>query len=364
MPDRAEPSTCFIELGEHTAVLARARLDTGPRLITDLREIWLGDPGTAPAEIGEFFRSVSPAEAVVLLRPRGRSVLRATPDQAVKINGPAAVRQLLLSRFGPAGESAAWAWCASDTGFPPTAGQVWLLDVLLAPGGGEAFDQLQDWGITPLRCQSSRLTMAGALAGTIGTMPADLPLLLCDLGETRTDLLVITGAGLAGFATVAAGLGLVVDTLQAALDLRMRGTALRLLFGQGYDFAELAPKLVRPLANQLKPALAGLSKRPVRLVCSGLGDGQAWAVNALGEALGLKALTLDTVAWAKARGLAFADHVRSNDLPPAWLGLLSTVAAFDPDDPAGAVPWQPAFQKIPAPARRMAPEAPRAAKIT
>ncbi len=179
-------------------------------------------------------------------------------------------------------------------------------------------------------------------------MPADLPLLLCDLGETRTDLFVITAAGLAGFATVAAGLGAVVDNLQAALDLRMRGTALRLLFGQGYDFAELAAKLVQPLANQLKPALAGLPKRPVRLVCSGLGDGQSWAVTALGEALGLKVLALDTGAWAAARGLDFAEHVRVENLPPAWLGLLSAVAAFDPDDPTATVPWQPEFQDTPA----------------
>ncbi len=164
MPDGAEPSTCFLELGEHTAVLARAQLGSAPRLITDLREIWLGDPGTAPVEIREFFQSHTPAEAVLLLRPHGRSVLRATPDQAMKINAPAAVRQLLLGRFGSSGAQAPWAWCASDSGLPPSVGQIWLLDVLLAPGGGESFEQLQAWGISPLRCQSSRLTLAGALA--------------------------------------------------------------------------------------------------------------------------------------------------------------------------------------------------------
>ncbi len=346
------PTLCFLELGEQTVVLARVRLGPKRREVEELREVWLGDPGNALAAIREFVPAGGKPGSVVLLRPRLRSIVRASSDQSMRVTDAAAVRRLLSHRFDHAGASAAWAWCASDSGGPPAIGQIWLLDVLLAPGCAETFGQLARWGVAPLHSQSARLALAGALAGTVGALPSAVPLLLCDISETRTDLLVITAGGVQNVVTVAAGLGTVADALQAALKLRLRGTAVRLLHGPDYDFTGLGAKIMQPLANRLKPALASLRQRPATLVCQGLCDGQAWPAATLAAALGLQPFGLDVAAWAEARHLVFSRGIQSDRIPPAWLGLLGAVAAFDPVHPEAAAPWQARFNDVPGSANR------------
>ena len=343
------PATSFLELGEQTLVLARARTGPGLRTVDELCEVWLGEPDAALATIREFVPAGA-AGPVVLLRPRSRSTLRATADQGAKIADEDGLRQFIRHRFDAAGQQAGWAWCAPEAGGPPAPGRPWLLDVLLAPACAETFEQLALWGIAPLRCQSARLTQAGALVGALGSEPAAAPLLFCDIGETRTDLLVITPRGVESIATVAAGLGLVVDALQAALQLRLRGTALRLIFGGEYDFTELGAKIFQPLADRLKPALAGMRQRPVSLVCSGLCDGQPWGTAAFADDLGLRPFSLNLAGWAAAKSLGFASGLQVDTIPPAWLGLLSAVAAFKPDEPEAVLAWQPCFIDTPVPA--------------
>jgi hypothetical protein len=341
------PTLGFLELGEQTVLLARARFGQGRRVVEEVREVWLGDPENALAAIREFVPGRGMPGPVVLLRPRMRTIVRASAEQAMRVTDAAAVRRMLSHRFDSAGAQAGWAWCASDTGGPPAIGQTWLLDVMLAPGCGETFGQLTRWDVAPLRSQSARLALAGALAGTVGSLPAATPLLLCDIGETRTDLLVITAGGVQNVVTVAAGLGTVVDALQAALKLRLRGTAVRLLHGPAYDFSGLGAKILQPLADRLKPALTSLRQRPAALVCQGLIDGHTWPALNLAAALGLPPFTLDVTAWAGARSLAFSGEIQTDRIPPAWLGLLGAVATFDIAQPAAPLPWQPSFNDVP-----------------
>ena len=343
------PTTSFLEVGEQTVVLARARLGRGPRLVEELAEVWLGDPEFATTVIHEFLPAGAATGPVVLLRPRSRSTLRATADQATKVTDEGAVRQFIRHRFDAAGERAGWAWCTAEAGDRPTEGRLWVLDVMLSPGCAETFEQLTRLGVAPRRIQSARLTEAGALVDAVASQPASGPVLLCDIGEARTDLLVISPRGVENVATVAAGLGLAVDALQAALQLRLRGTALRLIFGGEYDFAELGAKIFQPLAERLRPVLAGMRQRPASLGCYGLCDGQGWAATALAGVLGLQLLKVDMPGWAAARDLAFAKGIQADAIPPAWLGLLRAVAAFQPSDPDAVVPWQPCFFDTPAP---------------
>ncbi len=340
----------FVELGEYSLILAKANLTQKPRIVDDLREVWLGDAAAVEAAVKEI-KGEQKAKAVALLRLKNRAVLGSDAAIAKRVSTPAAVDDFLKEAVGADHVPANWAWVSQKDGKTPEGGNGWLLDSNAATTTQEALDKVTGWGFELLRVQSGPLASVGALVSAAKSAGA---ILLCDIAETKTFLAVVTAGGVTGFSSIAVGFDALAEATQAALGLKFRGSAARLMFNESYDFADAAAKIAEPLAVAVKAALPSLGgTAPASLVCTGILARQSWLSGALAAAVGLKPLTLDG-GWAASAGLSLTGKAPT-DVPPSWLGILGAISAYEPRNPGAANAWNPVFTNTPVAAAAVIP---------
>jgi TonB family protein len=363
-----DSSDYFIELGENNLIIARTNLSQRPRLVNELREIWLGDAAGVEAAIGEIKAAGVTGKAVTLLRLKQRSAFYGDSALAQKIKTAAGVEDFLKQSLGAENVPAAWAWVGAKDGRPPENGINWVLDATPVTVTDEAIAKIKAWAFDLLRCESAALSLAGGLATVARSTPAGFPVLFCDVSEVRTHLYLITAQGISAQATAEAGFDALAGSTQEALGLKFRGSAARLLFNETYDFADSAAKIVEPLAAGIKQSLPALGAvAPESIVCGGILAKQAWITQSLATGLGLKVFATDAGAWAASNGVSFGGNVKADTIAPSWLGLLGAVAAYEPRNPGAAAPWHPVLTATPVAAPpfvpAIAPEPPKPAVV-
>ena len=334
----------FVELGEYNLIIARATLGQRPRTIEAVREIWLGDAAAADTALGELRPAGTSAKAIALLRLKAHTTLLADAGQSKSIATTDAVESFLGSQLGAENLPASWTWVNASNGLPPQGGARWALDAASAANAEEALGKLRGWSFELVRCQSGPLTLAGGLS----TAAQGAPILLLEVSELKTTLIAISNQGITALATVPVGFDALAGSTQAALGLKFRGSAARLMFNESYDFNETALSIVEPLINAVKGALPSLgSTAPTQLVCSGILARQTWIVQALAKGLNLTPLALDIAAWASARGLTFGSEVSASNVSPSWLGVLNAAASYEPANPGASKAWNPLLSGTP-----------------
>lgn len=356
----------FVELGENGLVIAKTNLSQRPRVVDEVREVWLGDAAGVDAAIKELRGEGEKSKAVALLRLKARTLFGSDAATAKKVGNAAAVEQFLKDSLAADQLPAHWAWVSQKDGRAPEGGAPWLLDAMPHASTEEALAKITGWSMELQRCQSAPLALYGAIATAARTAQVNTPILVCDVSEAHSFLVNVTSQGVVGFANATVGFDALAEATQGALGLKFRGSAARLLFNESYDFADSAAKIVEPLAVGIRLALPSLGTAPTHFVCSGILARQGWITQALASALSLKPLALDASAWAAAHGVTLSSKV--TEVHPTWLGVLHAISAYDSRNPGAAAPWNPILTGTPVAAPAVIPaiiqEPPPAAKPT
>jgi hypothetical protein len=155
-------------------------------------------------------------------------------------------------------------------------------------------------------------------------------------GEAEASLAWVGASGVQAVASAPAGYTQLFEAVQQGLGLKFKAAAGKLFYNDNYDFSDAAPKITASLAEALRPSLA---TRPAAcLYLAGLTPGQAWLVQNLAPALGLKPLAVSGAALATRFGLDAAGV----SLSPASGAVLSLAAAG-----AGDAAWvQPTLEVL------------------
>lgn len=177
---------------------------------------------------------------------------------------------------------------AAGTAPDPARPAPWVL----AAVGGAAFaaakEALAALGLTPADLTLAAPTHLGAVGGSLAAGETALVVIP---GDDEAALVWVGAGGVQAVAGGPVGYGKIFEAVQHGLGLKFKAAAGKLFYNDNYDFSEAAPKIAAELAEALKPALEG---RPAAVLhIAGLTPGQAWLVQGLGSALGLK-------AWAPA----------------------------------------------------------------
>ncbi len=332
----------FVELGEYSLILAKTNLNQRPRAVEELREVWLGDAPGIEAALKEI-KGEEKAPAVALFRLKGRVI--AAPDAATakRLASGAGADEFLREILGADKLPANWAVVSQKDGRPPENAQG-LLDAVPTTATDEALAKVSGWSFDLQRCGSATLALTGALSAA--AKAANASILLVDVSETASFLIGISAFGVTGFVASPVGFDALAEATQAALGLKFRGSAARLMFNESYDFSEAGAKIVEPLANAIRSNLSNVGTTPSALVISGVLARQTWLTQALITAVGLKPLSFDLKAWASTQGLTLGGKIPA-DVAPSWLGVLGSISAYDPLTPGAAVPWNPVFSNTP-----------------
>lgn len=243
----------------------------------------------------------------------------------------------------------------------------------------EAVANATSTGAKALKLYCRGLNVLGALVDGVQSGKLDKPVLMLDILNASTRLIVASKDSVTDLGSIDTGTDAILEQVMAALGLKFPGSAAKLFYGDLYDFDEHAAKLVSALSEKAKARLDEFTgKIPAvgYLYASGLPSSRTQLLGGkLAEALGLakaaSPLVLegsDLPSYFGGAALGLAKLVETSGNAPWTLNLAepeadaaSLVAKLAPKPAAPAPAPAPAAPAKPAaPAQAAKPAAPAA----
>ena len=343
----------FLELNEYFLLAARTSSLGGPPVIEDLREAPL-DSKTA---VSQLLNTVFPdtkkgtARAICALRPRLRFFHLAEDSETRQYSTPTALRAF-VSHSQQAGTGASEIIALqTSSGMPLNAsGKVdgrWIFEGSPRDSLAAMQATVHGWKLAPFRVESATLAMLGAIHAEQQVNKASPLLLVWEIGETTSDLFLISSEGLMAAKRLAFGFDKVADSVQTEMGLKAKETAAKVFFNEFYDFSENGAKITARISPSLLPEIVDLvpaeARASVMLLCTGLPSKQAWFNEHMARSLSLASWQPDVVGWCSRAGLSFIGNTLQVSLSPVWLGLLGVISAFQADKPDADIAWHPVW---------------------
>ena len=343
----------FLELNEYFLLAARTSSLGGPPVIEDLREAPL-DSKTA---VSQLLNTVFPdtkkgtARAICALRPRLRFFHLAGDSETWQYSTPTALRAF-VSHSPQAGTGASEIIALqTSSGMPLNgSGKVdgrWIFEGSPRDSLAAMQATVHGWKLAPFRVEAATLAMLGAIHAEQQVNKASPPLLVWEIGETTSDLFLISSEGLMAAKRLAFGFDKVADSVQTEMGLKSKETAAKVFFNEFYDFSENGAKITARISPSLLPEIVDLvpaeARASVMLLCTGLPSKQAWFNEHMARSLSLASWQPDVVGWCSRAGLSFIGNTLQVSLSPVWLGLLGVMSAFQADKPDADIAWHPVW---------------------
>jgi hypothetical protein len=216
----------FLEFNESFLLAARTVSSGRPLVIEELREASLDNKSAVDQALSAVFPATGATTPNVLcsLRPRNRFFLLATEKDTPKIPSLAAMRALVgNSPFASAGPSELIGVDA-HSGLPIDGKSGNRL--LLAGAPKESLDGMRatlgEWKIAPSRLVAATVGLLGVISAEQQRAKAG-PVLVWEIGESTSDLFLVSAQGLEIVKRLPFGLDRVADGVQAELNLKFRG---------------------------------------------------------------------------------------------------------------------------------------------
>jgi TonB family protein len=339
----------FLELNESFLLAARTVTAGRPTVIEEIREASLDNKPAVSQALSAVFPAAGPATLGVVcsVRPRARFFLLASEKDTPKASSLAALRTLAgNSPFASSGPSEL-VGVDARSGLPldGKTGSRWLVAGAPKDSLAAVRTMLGEWKIAPSRLEVASASFLGVVLAE-QQRAKGAPALVWEIGETASDLFLISAQGIENVKRLPFGLDRVADGVQAELGMKSRGAATRIFFNEGYDFSEIGPKIASRVAGSLLPAIAeitGSSGTPAALICTGLSSKQNWFSQQIAKALNLVPLQPDAAVWSNAAGLTFVGNTLQPKLSPTWLGLLGMMSAIPADRAEPESAWHPGW---------------------
>ena len=212
---------------------------------------------------------------------------------------------------------------ANGLALDPSRATPWLMTAVDSSACASARETLTGLGLAPAEFGLAAPVHLGVVASSLS---ADEVVLVLVPGEDDASLVWVSAQGVKAIAAAPIGFAKIFEAVQLGLGLKFKAAAGKLFYNDNYDFSDVAAKVAVPLADAIKPLLQG---KPAvsALHIAGLTPGQAWLVNHISSALGIKPWTPAVATLASKLGLESGVAAQ----PISSLGTLAVAAAGSGD---------------------------------
>jgi TonB family protein len=339
----------FLELNDSFLLAARTVTPGRPTVIEDIREASLDNKAAVSQALGAVFPAAGAAvvRVVCSVRPRDRFFLLASEKDTPKASSLAALRALAgNSTFSDAGPSEL-VGIDAHLGLPLDGkpGSRWFVAGAPKESLSGVRAALGEWKIAPSRLEAATVSLLGVVQAE-QQRSKGAPALVWEIGESTSDLFVVSARGIEAVKRLPFGLDRLADSVQAELGMKSRGAATRIFFNEFYDFSEVGPKIAARVAGSLQPAITeitGPGGAPGALICTGLASKQNWFGLQLAKALNLSPWGPDLTTWCNSSGVTFVGNTLQPKLSPLWFGLLGMMSAIPADRADTEAAWHPGW---------------------
>ncbi|MDD2763844.1 MAG: hypothetical protein PHE83_07735 [Opitutaceae bacterium] len=212
-----------------------------------------------------------------------------------------------------------------------------IKEVLLC---GEATAELQaaqrrflDLGVHPRRLEISSLPVLGGVQSYQAINADSQPAAVVEIDLQRTYVFILGKNGVHTPAPIEFGFNVLIETARRELGIEDAATARARLFAGDAELVARAPRLLRQLVRNLKPAIdyfeLQTGQRVNDLYCTFLPPDLEWLAQTLAASIEMQVLPVDCAAWLKALNLTCSDDLSAR-LAPHWLSLFSLIARLGP----------------------------------
>lgn len=212
---------------------------------------------------------------------------------------------------------------ANGLALDPSRATPWLLAAVDSGAAASAKETLSSLGLAPAELVLAAPAHFGVVASSLA---ADEVALVLVPGEDDASLVWVSAQGVKAIVSASVGYAKIFEAVQLGLGLKFKAAAGKLFYNDNYDFSDVATKVAAPLADAIKPLLQGKPAVSV-LHVAGLTAGQAWLVNQLSAALGIKPWTPAVPALTTKLGLEASVAPQ----PTSSFGVIAVAAAGSSD---------------------------------
>jgi len=330
----------FVELGEESALIARASAFEGPLVVEEMREVPAADDAVLKQAVAEVVGKRSSSaymHARCGIFPAKRLVRRITLDPK-RIKEQAYFPEICTQQFriDPDKWTIAVLNAGDGTDFDSSRSNPGK-EVIFAGGQHEDLLALQErllgLGVFPERLELGTLVALGGLADYHTEVQLKTPTLVLELDGEATQAFIVSAGMLDMSRSIPHGLEAMVSVVQKELNLKDEESARKLFFSNTFDFTNMGGILTRKLVKELQ-SLIGFYEVQTgqsigRVLCTRLPSKLAWLGGALAKELGVEQFKIDFGAWLKSHEIALPAATAASNLDPKWLGIFSLMISHD-----------------------------------
>jgi hypothetical protein len=327
----------FFDLAGDTALMARTTGMTAPFVIEELREVPVGDP----AELADAVRTLAGvrgsgyATACCAVYPNSRLVAR-LPIEARKLRDEGYLAQHASDTLKIDAAAFTLVPISSTEGTELAALKTPPKEILVCGAPSAEIvtyqNRLLEYGLFPERLEIGTIATIGGLMSQLRLADNKSPLLLLEIGNESTSVLVLTRDGVEITRSVAFGISSMIPLVQKELALKDEESARKLFFSNSFDFTGMGPQLTKRLMRELQASIGFYEVQTGQsinqLCCTLLPAKVSWLQRSIADVLGMTVHAPDTTAWLKSMGIEAAAGVQLKDLPPVWTSLMCLMGDY------------------------------------
>ena len=330
----------FIEINEHTVLLARTSSPDAPMVVEELKQLLAGDDAALQTAIKELMEKRSASgymHSRCAVYPARRLVRRATLDLK-RVKDPAYYAEVCTQQFRIEPEKYMLAVLHSSDGTDYDAAKATTQKEVVFVGGPndellEMQNRVLGLGIYPERLELGTLSTVGGLVDYLAHTQSKTPTLVLEMGTDNTQSFIVSSTGLDIARPVPHGLEAMIPVVQKELNLKDEESARKLFYSNTFDFTNMGGQLIKKLHKELQSSIGFYEVQTGQsigqVVCTQLPAKLGWLEGAIAKELGVDVLKMDFAPWLQTRQITFADPDAATKLDATWLGLFSLMASYD-----------------------------------
>jgi hypothetical protein len=329
----------FVEVNEHSILLARTSAPALPFAVEEMRECPRQDSAALQEAIAHLQPKKSPSgylHATVGIYPPKRLIRRHSLElKRVKEAGYFA--EVCTQQFRIEQDKYTIALLNSTDGSDYDATKAMQKEVMFCGLPSEDVAAVQssllERGIYPERLELGTLATLGAVVDYLTFSKSKTPTLILEIGPDATHSFIVSASGVEASRPIPQGLDAMVPIVQKELGLKDEESARKLFYSNTFDFTGMGPLLIKRLLKELQSSIGfyevQTGQSVGQVLSTQLSPKLVWLDAAIANALGIVSLKLDPLPWLQSRQVTVPEVLTKTAQDIRWLGLLGLMAQYD-----------------------------------
>lgn len=323
----------FIELNDHSVMVARTSAGAAPLLIEELKECAPDDAGALGALLSQIQPKKSPSgyvHARVGAFPEKRLVRRHSLEPK-RLREPGYLAEICSQQFRIEYEKYSLAILGATDGSDYESSKVAQKDVIFCGLPSDELQSIQSGllgaGIYPESIELGTVSTLGGVVDILARGKSKTSVLVLEIGAEATQSFIVTANGVEASRPVAQGFAAMVPLVQKELGLKDEESARKLFYSNTFDFTGMGPLLTKKLLKELQSSIGfyevQTGQSVGQVMTTQLSPKLQWLETTISNSLGISSLRLDILPWLESHRIQVPESLSKTVQDVRWFGVLS-----------------------------------------